>query len=111
MSLVEVKVIQTLLTDSEVAAGGGTKIDPEEISKHSEITKVEMTLLDLYCGCGAMLTSLCLGANTGGVNLCTISVDLPAKQVAISDCYYYCDKKYLVPYSSFVNLLLGNASL
>ncbi|KAH7849098.1 hypothetical protein Vadar_012913 [Vaccinium darrowii] len=59
----------TLPSDSEVAAGGGTKNDSEEISKHNEITKVEMTLLDLYCGCGAMSTGLCLGANMGGVNL------------------------------------------
>ncbi|XP_043693365.1 DNA (cytosine-5)-methyltransferase 1-like [Telopea speciosissima] len=31
----------------------------------------EMTLLDLYSGCGAMSTGLCLGANLSGVNLVT----------------------------------------
>ncbi|KAF5193551.1 Cytosine-specific methyltransferase [Thalictrum thalictroides] len=31
----------------------------------------EMTLLDLYSGCGAMSTGLCLGAATSGVNLVT----------------------------------------
>ncbi|KAH7840043.1 hypothetical protein Vadar_011878 [Vaccinium darrowii] len=61
----------TLSSDSEVAARGETKIDSEEISNHNELTKVEMTLLDLYCGCGAMSTGLCLGANMGGVNLVT----------------------------------------
>ncbi|KAH7841270.1 hypothetical protein Vadar_027779 [Vaccinium darrowii] len=72
MLLLIVKVIQTLLSDSEVAVGGGTKIDSEEISKHSEIRKLEMMLLDLYCRCGAMSTGLCLGANMGGVNLVTV---------------------------------------
>ncbi|KAL2906241.1 hypothetical protein RDABS01_004951 [Bienertia sinuspersici] len=31
--------------------------------------KNEMTLLDLYCGCGAMSTGLCLGASLSGVKL------------------------------------------
>ncbi|KAG5550546.1 hypothetical protein RHGRI_015492 [Rhododendron griersonianum] len=62
----------TLSSDSDVAAVvGGTKIDSEEVSKHNENKKAEMTLLDLYCGCGAMSTGLCLGANMGGVNLVT----------------------------------------
>ncbi|KAJ1262190.1 hypothetical protein BS78_09G088600 [Paspalum vaginatum] len=29
----------------------------------------ELSLLDLYCGCGGMSTGLCLGARCGGVNL------------------------------------------
>ncbi|PIA27393.1 hypothetical protein AQUCO_07800023v1 [Aquilegia coerulea] len=41
----------------------GTKV---ECKKNSE-----MTLLDLYSGCGAMSTGLCLGAATAGVNLVT----------------------------------------
>ncbi|KAF7144120.1 hypothetical protein RHSIM_Rhsim05G0215600 [Rhododendron simsii] len=62
----------TISSDSDVAAvGGGSKIDSEEVSKLNENKKVEMTLLDLYCGCGAMSTGLCLGANMGGVNLVT----------------------------------------
>jgi len=32
-----------------------------------------MRLLDLYSGCGAMSTGLCLGANLSGVNLVTVS--------------------------------------
>ncbi|KAE9462306.1 hypothetical protein C3L33_05784, partial [Rhododendron williamsianum] len=35
-------------------------------------------------------------------------VDLLARHGAISECDYYCDTKYLVPYSSFVNLPLDN---
>lgn len=33
----------------------------------------ESTLLDLYSGCGAMSTGLCLGANSCGVKLITVS--------------------------------------
>ena len=32
-----------------------------------------MALLDLYSGCGAMSTGLCLGANLSGLNLVTVS--------------------------------------
>jgi hypothetical protein len=34
--------------------------------------KPELQLLDLYCGCGAMSTGLCLGANLAGANLVTV---------------------------------------
>ncbi|GAB2276959.1 DNA (cytosine-5)-methyltransferase cmt3 [Dionaea muscipula] len=37
----------------------------------TEVHESEMTLLDLYSGCGAMSTGLCLGANLYGVNLVT----------------------------------------
>lgn len=33
---------------------------------------VEMKLLDLFSGCGAMSTGLCLGANMSGVTLVTV---------------------------------------
>ena len=33
----------------------------------------EMRLLDLFSGCGAMSTGLCLGANLAGVKLVTVS--------------------------------------
>lgn len=33
----------------------------------------ETTLLDLYSGCGAMSTGLCLGANSYGVKLVSVS--------------------------------------
>lgn len=32
-----------------------------------------MTLLDLYSGCGAMSTGLCIGAKRSGINLVTVS--------------------------------------
>lgn len=34
--------------------------------------KSEMTLLDLYSGCGAMSTGLCIGASLSGVKLVTV---------------------------------------
>jgi hypothetical protein len=32
----------------------------------------ELSLLDLYCGCGGMSTGLCLGTRGGGVNLIAV---------------------------------------
>ncbi|XP_062171171.1 DNA (cytosine-5)-methyltransferase CMT3 [Alnus glutinosa] len=43
----------------------------EEVSQAKEHHKTEVTLLDLYSGCGAMSTGLCLGANLSGLNLVT----------------------------------------
>lgn len=34
-----------------------------------------MRMLDLYSGCGAMSTGLCLGANMADVNLVTVGLD------------------------------------
>jgi DNA (cytosine-5)-methyltransferase 1 len=45
----------------------------EEVSQAKEHHKTEVTLLDLYSGCGAMSTGLCLGANLSGLNLVTVS--------------------------------------
>ncbi|XP_051134711.1 DNA (cytosine-5)-methyltransferase CMT3 [Andrographis paniculata] len=42
-----------------------------ETSSESHDPKNEISLLDLYSGCGAMSTGLCLGANIGGVRLVT----------------------------------------
>ncbi|KAL6000885.1 hypothetical protein ACLOJK_006612 [Asimina triloba] len=54
---------------SEVAVDGPT--DYEETSSAHGSQNSEMSLLDLYSGCGAMSTGLCLGANLAGVNLVT----------------------------------------
>lgn len=50
---------------------GDTKSDCDEISRVKESQRSEMTLLDLYCGCGAMSTGLCLGANLAQTKLVT----------------------------------------
>ena len=52
------------------------KSDSEEVSQARDRSLSEMTLLDLYSGCGAMSTGLCLGANMFGVNLVTVCYGL-----------------------------------
>ncbi|XP_075635133.1 DNA (cytosine-5)-methyltransferase CMT3-like [Castanea sativa] len=46
-------------------------IEQEEVFKVQDHSKTEVTLLDLYSGCGAMSTGLCLGANLFGLQLVT----------------------------------------
>ncbi|KAK7829396.1 dna (cytosine-5)-methyltransferase 3, partial [Quercus suber] len=45
--------------------------EQEEVFKVRDHSKTEVTLLDLYSGCGAMSTGLCLGANLFGLHLVT----------------------------------------
>ncbi|PAN16647.1 hypothetical protein PAHAL_3G074800 [Panicum hallii] len=45
------------------------RIDSTEKQKSPAPEMKELSLLDLYCGCGGMSTGLCLGARGGGVNL------------------------------------------
>ncbi|XP_073139709.1 DNA (cytosine-5)-methyltransferase CMT3-like [Henckelia pumila] len=52
----------TISSDADVEA-----ISFSEVEEHSS----ERTVLDLYSGCGAMSTGLCLGSNIGGVRLVT----------------------------------------
>ncbi|KAM2691293.1 hypothetical protein EV2_005709 [Malus domestica] len=41
----------------------------------------------------------------------TLNVDQDVKSKSIPVCNYYCDTKYLLPYSTFVNLRAGYCSL
>lgn len=52
----------------------GTTADGVEVCQDEH--NLEMRLLDLYSGCGAMSTGLCLGANSAGVKLVTVSLNL-----------------------------------
>ncbi|XP_010243384.1 PREDICTED: DNA (cytosine-5)-methyltransferase 1-like isoform X2 [Nelumbo nucifera] len=52
-------------------AEGECKPVSEKSSSISLPTKPEIALLDLYSGCGAMSTGLCLGAAISGINLVT----------------------------------------
>ncbi|MCL7037473.1 hypothetical protein MKW94_029838, partial [Papaver nudicaule] len=54
-------------TDGSDMETGGNK----DSCTQGQSTKSELSLLDLYAGCGAMSTGLCLGAKVGGVNLVT----------------------------------------
>lgn len=55
----------TISSEDDVIATAGC-------SPNQEHKRSEMTLLDLYSGCGGMSTGLCLGANISGVNLVTV---------------------------------------
>lgn len=48
------------------------RIDVTESQKSPASEMKELSLLDLYCGCGGMSTGLCLGAHGGGVNLIAV---------------------------------------
>lgn len=48
------------------------KADFNKTQKSHVPNKKDLSLLDLYCGCGGMSTGLCLGAHGGGVNLVTV---------------------------------------
>lgn len=43
-----------------------------ETTSICESYNAELTMLDLYAGCGAMSTGLCTGARLSGVNLVTV---------------------------------------
>lgn len=47
-----------------------------DVGKSSDVCRFQdsnMTLLDLYSGCGAMSTGLCFGASMSGLNITTVS--------------------------------------
>ncbi|KAG7023880.1 DNA (cytosine-5)-methyltransferase CMT3, partial [Cucurbita argyrosperma subsp. argyrosperma] len=63
-------------TSSTISSEGDTN-GPCEVTSIGDVTqahqccKPDVALLDLYSGCGAMSTGLCLGGNLSGVNLVT----------------------------------------
>ena len=61
--------------DSTISVEDDVCLDSEVDSKLSNgvCAKSEVRLLDLYSGCGAMSTGLCLGAHLANVNLVTVS--------------------------------------
>lgn len=52
---------------------------------------VEMKLLDLFSGCGAMSTGLCLGANMSGVTLVTVCCN-----IMLLNCHEYREQTLLL---------------
>ncbi|KAI4297431.1 hypothetical protein L6164_037323 [Bauhinia variegata] len=66
-------VSETSSTISSETDVGKTEMNSEleEDSQMEEHKEPELTLLDLYSGCGAMSTGLCLGGNLSGLNLVT----------------------------------------
>lgn len=58
---------------SEIDSNGVHEVNSELMEDVHERTAPEVTLLDMYSGCGAMSTGLCLGAHLSGLNLVTVS--------------------------------------
>lgn len=56
---------------STVCDESENKVDNDTCAGKNNGAKSELTLLDLYSGCGGMSTGLCFGANLSGVNLVT----------------------------------------
>ncbi|CAL4910919.1 unnamed protein product [Urochloa decumbens] len=69
-STIEMGDINDTLQSHDTSSNNSVKrIDFTEKEKSSFPEMMELSLLDLYCGCGGMSTGLCLGAHGGGVNL------------------------------------------
>ncbi|XP_076935746.1 DNA (cytosine-5)-methyltransferase CMT3-like [Bidens hawaiensis] len=58
-------------SDSTISCESESNVAVTKVSKIKEDKKPAMRMLDLYSGCGAMSTGLCLGANMADVNLVT----------------------------------------
>lgn len=58
---------------SEIDINGVHEVNSEPMEEVHGRTVPEVTLLDIYSGCGAMSTGLCLGAHLSGLNLVTVS--------------------------------------
>lgn len=75
--------------DSTSAAGDYGSANGESSSVY-RCKKPEMTLLDLYSGCGAMSTGLCLGASLSGLKLTTVSHQAVLKLLDLHTCSCEC---------------------
>lgn len=80
---------------AEAVSESDSTISSENSTAESKDRLLEKTLLDLYSGCGAMSTGLCLGADNYGVRLVTVSSTLSPKSWflnmvmhCISHCYH-----------------------
>jgi DNA (cytosine-5)-methyltransferase 1 len=60
----------TISSDTDIREGAAAISEIGECSQETEGHK-KATLLDLYSGCGAMSTGLCMGAQLSGLNLVT----------------------------------------
>nr|AVP26961.1 chromomethylase [Salvia miltiorrhiza] len=62
---------ESFLSNSKHPDDGPITLTPLELLPGYDSPKQELTLLDLYSGCGGMSTGLCLGAKLSSVNLMT----------------------------------------
>ncbi|KAF7819761.1 DNA (cytosine-5)-methyltransferase CMT3 [Senna tora] len=61
----------TISSEADVKGRPEQTFVPDEVSHLEESKEPELKLLDLYSGCGAMSTGLCLGGISSGLNLVT----------------------------------------
>ncbi|KAJ7527101.1 hypothetical protein O6H91_16G037000 [Diphasiastrum complanatum] len=62
----------TICNDTHTTtAHSDQKSDSEASCDRNSVSKYDLSLLDLYAGCGGMSTGLCMGASLAGVNLVT----------------------------------------
>ncbi|KAK1267029.1 DNA (cytosine-5)-methyltransferase 1 [Acorus gramineus] len=76
--------------EPEVLSGSSSTVSsPIEVGLSKDETQSnerrELTLLDIFSGCGAMSTGLCLGANESGLKLVTAFGDIPTNNDDDSD--------------------------
>nr|AQM49845.1 chromomethylase 3 [Boechera holboellii] len=74
--LLPYSTFEALQHDTKIALSESSTISSDIVSEDEEASQAtgaqrEATLLDLYCGCGAMSTGLCMGAQLAGLNLAT----------------------------------------
>lgn len=87
-------------SDSTISSETNVPQDEEEDKKVKE-----MKLLDLFSGCGAMSTGLCLGANMSGVHLVTVFIGLCYALVAF---IIYPLVLFLFKHNWFIYLLIDS---
>ncbi|GMH11523.1 hypothetical protein Nepgr_013364 [Nepenthes gracilis] len=63
--------LSTISTDPDVEVASDAKSGCEDVCQANVTQGLELNVLDLYSGCGAMSTGLCLGAGLYGINLVT----------------------------------------
>ncbi|KQK22267.1 hypothetical protein BRADI_1g66167v3 [Brachypodium distachyon] len=68
-STLEMEDTNAILQSSHASSIEMKKVDFSKKQKSPVPNKKDLSLLDLYCGCGGMSTGLCLGAHGAGVNL------------------------------------------
>ena len=59
-----------------------------DVTQAQQCCKPDVALLDLYSGCGAMSTGLCLGGNLSGVNLVTVCCFTYFKQLITRNLFH-----------------------
>ncbi|KAK1267037.1 DNA (cytosine-5)-methyltransferase 1 [Acorus gramineus] len=82
-----------VLSESSSTVSCPTEVDLSKDETQSDERR-ELTLLDIFSGCGAMSTGLCLGANESGLKLVTAFGDIPTNNDDDSDILEASEKDF-----------------